>query len=75
MNHWGPGSETGRHQHPGPTVFVMLDGELEETLADGSKRTLKAGQAFWKRSRTDHNVRNVTERRARALAVHLDPAR
>lgn len=74
MDHWEPGAETGRHMHPGPVVFVMLDGELEETLADGTKRTLEAGQAFWKRPRQEHNVRNVGRRPARALAVHLDPA-
>ena len=75
LNHWDPGAETGRHTHPGPTVFVMLDGELEETLGDGRTRTLKAGQGFWKPARTEHNVRNVSDRPARALAVHLDPAR
>src|SRR5437667_12710686 len=48
MDHWEPGAETGRHTHPGPVVFVMLDGELAETLADGSQRTIKSGQAFWK---------------------------
>jgi quercetin dioxygenase-like cupin family protein len=53
----------------------MLDGELEETLGDGRTQTLKAGQGFWKPSRTEHNVRNVSDRSARALAVHLDPAR
>ena len=74
LDHWEPGAETGRHTHPGPTVFVMLDGELEEVLRDGNTRTLKAGQAFWKRARTEHNVKNVSGRPARALAVHLDPA-
>ena len=74
LDHWEPGAETGRHRHPGPTVFVLLDGELEETLADGHTQTLKAGQAFWKPARTDHNVRNVGARTARAIAVHLDPA-
>lgn len=74
LDHWEPGAETGRHRHPGPTVFVMLDGELEEVLADGRTRTLKAGQAFWKPPRTDHDVKNVSARPARALAVHLDPA-
>jgi len=75
IDHWEPGAETGRHTHPGPTVFVMLDGELEEILADGKTRTLKSGQAFWKPARTEHNVRNVSARTARAVAVHLDPAR
>jgi len=74
LDHWEPGAETGRHRHPGPTVLVMLDGEVEEVLADGRARPLKAGQAFWKPARTDHNVKNVGTRPARALAVHLDPA-
>jgi quercetin dioxygenase-like cupin family protein len=73
VNHWEPGSETGRHTHPGPTVFVMLEGELEEIFADGKTRALRAGQAFWKPPRTQHNVRNASDRPARALAVHLDP--
>jgi quercetin dioxygenase-like cupin family protein len=74
LDHWEPGAETGRHTHPGPTVFVLLEGKLEEVLGDGRTRTLKAGQAFWKPARTDHNVKNVAGRRARAVAVHLDPA-
>jgi quercetin dioxygenase-like cupin family protein len=75
LDHWEPGAETGRHQHAGPTVFVVLDGELEETLADGSQRTLASGQAFWKRARQAHSVRNASQKPARALAVHLDPVR
>jgi len=73
LDHWEPGAETGRHTHPGPTVFVLLEGELEETLADGKTRVLKAGQGYWKPARTDHNVRNAGTKPARALAVHLDP--
>jgi quercetin dioxygenase-like cupin family protein len=74
VDHWDPGAETGRHTHPGPVVFVMLDGELLETRADGSTSVLRAGQAFWKTPRTDHNVRNTSTQPARALAIHLDPA-
>ncbi len=73
VDHWEPGAETGRHTHPGPTVFVLLEGELEETLADGKTRTLRPGQGYWKPTGTEHNVRNVTTAPARALAVHLDP--
>jgi quercetin dioxygenase-like cupin family protein len=73
VDHWEPGAETGRHTHPGPVVFVMLEGELEETLADGRTRRLEPGQAFWKPPRTEHNVRNRSDRPARAVAVHLDP--
>jgi len=73
LDHWQPGAETGLHSHPGPTLLVMLDGELEETLGDGRTRTLKPGQAFWHHPRTTHNVRNRSSQPARALAVHLDP--
>jgi len=73
FDHWDPGAETGRHTHPGPTVFVLLEGELEETFADGRVRTLKAGQGYWKVPGTEHNVRNRGNRTATALAVHLDP--
>jgi quercetin dioxygenase-like cupin family protein len=74
LDHWEAGAETGRHTHPGPTVFILLEGELEEALADGRTRTLRAGQGFWKPPRAEHNVRNVSGRPARALAVHIDPA-
>src|SRR3989337_640089 len=56
LNHWSPGGETGRHSHPGPTVFIMLEGELEELTAGGQTRTLTTGQAFWHPARREHNV-------------------
>ena len=71
---WEPGSETGRHQHPGPALLYVLDGELEE-MSDAGTRTLKAGQVVWNTGKTAHNVRNRADRPARALAVHLDPGR
>jgi quercetin dioxygenase-like cupin family protein len=74
LNHWEPGADTGRHSHPGPTVFVLLEGELEETLGDGRTRILRAGQGFWNPPRTTHSVRSVGGRPARALAIHIDPA-
>ncbi|HEX2501614.1 MAG TPA: cupin domain-containing protein [Methylomirabilota bacterium] len=74
LDHWDPGAGTGPHGHAGPTVFVLLEGELEETLGDGRTRTLRANQGVWNRARTQHNVRNVSGRPARALAIHIDPA-
>ncbi len=75
LDHWEPGARTGRHSHPGPTLVVMLEGELEEVLGDGRSRTLEAGHAYWKRAGTVHDVKNTSGRPARALAVHLDPSR
>jgi quercetin dioxygenase-like cupin family protein len=74
LDHWDPGAETGRHTHPGPTVIVVLEGELEETQADGRTRTLRPGQGIWNGAPWTHNVRNLSGQPVRALAVHLDPA-
>ena len=74
LDTWEPGSEAGRHHHPGPTIIYVLEGELEETR-EGATRTLKAGQAVWNRGKIPHNVVNRTDRPARALAIHLDPGR
>jgi quercetin dioxygenase-like cupin family protein len=71
---WQPGSEVGQHKHPGPTIIYVLEGQLEETSAEGT-RTLSPGQVVWNRGQRPHNVRNTTDRIARALAVHLDPGR
>jgi quercetin dioxygenase-like cupin family protein len=74
-NRWEPGAETGRHSHPGPVVFIMVEGELEEERWPGGRRqTLEAGRVYWKPVPIDHNVRNATDRMARAVVVHLDPA-
>lgn len=75
LDRWEPGAATGRHTHPGPTLIVVLEGELEEILGDGRTRALKAGLAYWNGAGREHDVRNTSGRPARALAVHLDPAR
>jgi quercetin dioxygenase-like cupin family protein len=74
LDSWEPGSETGSHQHPGPALLYVLEGELEETSAAGP-RTLRAGEAVWNRGKLQHNVKNRAARPARALAFHLDPGR
>jgi quercetin dioxygenase-like cupin family protein len=74
LDTWEPGSETGQHQHPGPGLLYVLEGELED-VGGNSTRALRAGDAVWNRGRTPHNVRNRSDRVARALAVHLDPGR
>jgi quercetin dioxygenase-like cupin family protein len=73
-DHWEPGAEGGWHSHPGPTILYVLEGELSEATRDGTA-VLRRGQAAWRPSRTAHNVRNAGPTPARALAIHLDPAR
>jgi quercetin dioxygenase-like cupin family protein len=70
---WDPGAETGVHEHPGPVILAVIEGELlEET--PGGRNTLRAGQVFWRPAREAHNVKNVSSTTARVLAIHFDPA-
>jgi quercetin dioxygenase-like cupin family protein len=54
-----PGGETGWHQHPVPSFGMILEGELEVGLKDGSTKRLKAGEALAEVRNTLHNGRNV----------------
>ena len=69
---WDPGAETGEHEHPGPVILVVIDGELLEETAQG-RNVLGAGQAFWRPARERHNVKNIGAQIARVLAIHFDP--
>jgi quercetin dioxygenase-like cupin family protein len=71
---WDPGAETGAHDHPGTVILAVIEGELVEETA-GGRNILRAGQVFWRPARETHNVKNVSSRSARVLAVHFDPAR
>lgn len=71
---WDPGAETGEHEHPGPVVLVVVDGDLVEETSTG-RNILRAGQAYWRPARERHNVRNAGSTTARVLAIHFDPAR
>jgi quercetin dioxygenase-like cupin family protein len=54
-----PGGETGWHQHPVPSFGMILEGELEVKLKDGSVKRLKAGEALAEVTNTFHNGRNA----------------
>jgi quercetin dioxygenase-like cupin family protein len=69
---WDPGAETGVHEHPGPAILAVIEGELvEETLA--GRNALRAGDVVWRAARQTHNVKNVSDEPARVLAIHFDP--
>jgi hypothetical protein len=42
--------------------------------ATGGRNMLRAGQVFWRPARETHNVKNVSSKSARVLAIHFDPA-
>ena len=68
QDRWDPGAETGVHQHPGPVILAVIEGELiEETKAGRS--TLSSGQVVWRAAGQQHNVRNVSDKPARVLVV------
>jgi quercetin dioxygenase-like cupin family protein len=70
---WDPGAETGVHEHPGPVILAVIEGELLEETPGGSN-ILRAGQVFWRPARETRNVKNVSSTTARVLAIHFDPA-
>jgi quercetin dioxygenase-like cupin family protein len=54
-----PGAETGWHLHPVPSFAMVLEGELEVRLKNGSVNRLKSGEALIEVVNTLHNGRNV----------------
>lgn len=72
-NRWDPGAETGAHEHPGPVILAVIEGELVEEMAAGDRNALRAGNVVWRPARETHNVRNVSDKPARVLAIHFDP--
>jgi quercetin dioxygenase-like cupin family protein len=54
-----PGAETGWHLHPVPSFGLLLEGELEVRLKNGTVNRLKAGDALAEVVNTLHNGRNV----------------
>ena len=69
---WDPGAETSMHEHPGPVILAVIEGELVEETPDG-QTTLRAGRVFWRAAHQMHNVKNVSGKPARVLAIHFDP--
>ena len=70
---WDPGAETGVHDHPGPVILAIIEGELVEDTSSG-RNILRAGQVVWRPAHGSHNVKNVSSTSARVLAIHFDPA-
>lgn len=54
-----PGGETGWHQHPVPSFGMLLEGELDVRLKDGSVKHLKPGDTLAEVVNTLHNGRNA----------------
>ena len=71
---WDPGAETGVHDHAGPVILAVIEGELVEDTPDG-RNALRAGNVVWRAAQQTHNVKNVSDKPARVLAIHFEPIR
>jgi quercetin dioxygenase-like cupin family protein len=69
---WDPGAETGLHDHPGPVILAVIEGELTEETPSGPN-ILRTGQVFRRPAHGMHNVKNIGSTPARVLAIHFDP--
>lgn len=54
-----PGAQTGWHLHPVPSFAMVLEGELEVRLKNGSVKRIKSGEALAEVVNTLHNGRNA----------------
>ncbi len=69
---WDPGAETGMHDHAGQVILAVIEGELVEETPAG-RNALRAGNVVWRAARQTHNVKNVSDKPARVLAIHFEP--
>jgi quercetin dioxygenase-like cupin family protein len=66
----GPGQENDYHVHPRTEhVHIVVQGEVEYTLADFPPRTVKVGEAVLVPAGIAHGIRNVSDAPASYLAA------
>jgi quercetin dioxygenase-like cupin family protein len=53
-----PGSEAGRHTHPGDEISYVLEGEVDVTIDGQATQHFKAGDGFSIPGGKVHNARN-----------------
>lgn len=65
-----PNAETGWHYHPMPSFELLIEGTLEVTLTDGTKKRIEAGETFFEVVNTAHNGKNIGTVPAKILAFY-----
>lgn len=63
-----PGAELGWHSHPAPAFGLILEGDWQVMLKDGTTKTFHAGDPISEVVDTLHNGRNLGTTPARLLA-------
>src|SRR5262245_30938810 len=66
-----PGSESGKHTHPGEEVAYVLEGTLSVEFQGKPAMTKKAGEGFIIPAGTVHNARNTSKAPAKVLATYI----
>jgi quercetin dioxygenase-like cupin family protein len=68
---FAPGSEVGRHTHPGDEIGYVLEGTVLLTQDGKPAATLTQGAAFHIPAGTVHNATNSGSKPARILATYI----
>jgi quercetin dioxygenase-like cupin family protein len=66
-----PGSESGRHTHPGEEVAYVLEGAVVLEVQGKAAVTKKAGDAFIIPAGTVHNAKNTGKTAAKVLGTYI----
>ncbi len=67
---FAPGAETAWHQHPVPSFGYILEGTLEVSLEDGTKKLLHKGDAVAETVNTFHLGRNIGKEPVRLVVFY-----
>lgn len=67
---FAPGAETAWHEHPVPSFALILEGTLEVTLEDGTRKLMHKGDAVAETVNTFHMGRNVGKEPVRLVVFY-----
>jgi quercetin dioxygenase-like cupin family protein len=68
-----PGSSTGWHRHPGPTVVTITTGELTVTDGKCRSRTYQAGETFVEEGPPRHVAVNTADTATETIVTFFVP--
>ncbi|MBA2443777.1 MAG: cupin domain-containing protein [Nocardioidaceae bacterium] len=68
-----PGSTTGWHRHPGPTVVTITAGTLAVRHRDCSRQTYRVGDTFVEKGPWRHLARNTGDETAETIVTFFVP--
>ncbi len=66
------GAETDEYRHEGEEFRIVINGEIECTVANKSYK-MKAGDSIWHRSDLPHKIKNIGKGKAVYLTIGIPP--